>query len=198
MVTTHQDTLILILRWSISILLGMVSWAHLATLNVLNMKMMWVTCWPSQSQDFNLFEYIREILSPHVCAPHHHRHHLTLNLLENGVSLLLFPHFMKGCQLTVCLWKTRFYPPFCPFLPFCCFNDLSVVVMCWSKSQNHNKDRNSDISSSNKRITFYHLKNKKTWIECEKKSDALNLVKWWWCLVDYSFSLVISLSAGHL
>lgn len=108
-----------------------------------------------------------------------------------------FSHFMKGCQLTVCLWKTRFYPPFCPFLPFCCFNDLSVVVMCWSKSQNHNKDRNSDISSSNKRITFYHLKNKKTWIECEKKSDALNLVKWWWCLVDYSFSLVISLSAGH-
>lgn len=96
MVTTHQDTLILILQWSISILLGMVSWAHLATLNVLNMKMMWVTCWPSQSQDFNLFEYIREILSPHVCAPHHHRHHLTLNLLENGVSLLLFPISWRG------------------------------------------------------------------------------------------------------
>lgn len=103
---------------------------------------------------------------------------------------------MKGCQLTVCLWKTRFYPPFCPFLPFCCFNDLSVVVMCWSKSQNHNKDRNSDISSSNKRITFHHLKNQKTWIECEKKSDALNLVKWWWCLVDYSFSLWFRFQLG--
>lgn len=96
MVTTHQDTLILILRWSISILLGMVSWAHLASLDVLNMKMMRVTCWPSQSKDFNLFECIREIWSPHVCVPHHHRHHLTLNLLENGVSLLLFPISWRG------------------------------------------------------------------------------------------------------